>query len=437
MKLPEDHTGVTAAPDSPDALAPVKSTRALWLLSLAIAALGIFLRVIPWAGFQGVGFDEALYRNYVVQLDAVGITSYPEICEAFLKDQRPAESITKLPPTRFLYIYSAWLWKRAEFGDQPALMPGSPNFAQRDPALLSLHRVSSFFTCLWFLVGGIAAWRMFGLRALPAVLALMACAPTQIHFGQHALIDGVMAFWATICVWLLWENLRQPNRTGWLASYAACLACMVLTKENAFFVFVALCGLIAVNRWAKFGTVTPRLLVVSVLGPLAGVLLLVSLAGSVGTFVEIYTLLVSKAQGLTYAIKTGDGPWYRYFVDLMIVEPLVLILAIGGAFTLLRENRAYGYLLAFAAFSYVVMCNVRFGMNLRYASIWELPMCALAAGQVARLAQRFAPRQGFALVLALLALCAYDLRQYDIFFVDAKLYELVTGGLLHAVKILK
>ena len=434
MKLCEDTTGVTAAAEAP---VPVNSTRALWLLSLAIAAVGIFLRIVPWAGFQGVGFDERLYRDYVVRLDAVGITYYPEICQHFLNDQRPAQSITKLPPTRFLYIYSAWLWKRAQFGDQPALMPGSPNFAHRDPAILSLHRVSSLYTCLWFLAGGLAAWRMFGLRALPAVLALMACAPTQIHMGQHALIDGVMAFWATMCVWLLWENLRHPNHAGRLAAYAACLACMVLTKENAFFVYVALCGLTVANRWMKFGTITPRLLLVSVLGPLAGVALLVSLAGGVGTFVEIYTLLVTKAQGLTYAIKTGDGPWYRYFVDLMIVEPLVLILAIGGAFTLLRENRAYGYLLAFVGLSYVVMCNVRFGMNLRYASIWELPMCALAAGQAARLTQRFAPRQGFALAILLLGLCAYDLRQYDIFFVDFGLYELVTEGLVRAVKILK
>jgi hypothetical protein len=34
-------------------------------------------------------------------------------------------------------------------------------------------------------------------------------------------------------------------------------------------------------------------------------------------------------------------------------------------------------------------------------------------------------------------LCAFDLRQYHIFFVQHNLYELVTGGLLHALQILK
>jgi hypothetical protein len=34
-------------------------------------------------------------------------------------------------------------------------------------------------------------------------------------------------------------------------------------------------------------------------------------------------------------------------------------------------------------------------------------------------------------------LCAFDLRQYHIFFVQHELYELVSGGLLRALQILK
>jgi len=30
-------------------------------------------------------------------------------------------------------------------------------------------------------------------------------------------------------------------------------------------------------------------------------------------------------------------------------------------------------LVAFVGFSYLIMCNIRYGMNLRYASIWDLP----------------------------------------------------------------
>jgi 4-amino-4-deoxy-L-arabinose transferase-like glycosyltransferase len=278
---------------------------------------------------------------------------------------------------------------------------------------------------------------MLGANSMLGVLALTAFAPVSIHMGQHALIDGFFAFWATMCVWMLWENFHHPNDARWLASFCACLALMVLTKENSFFVFVALCGLIVANRWAKFGTVTPALVAVGICGPLLGTLSLVWLAGGVGHFVEIYRVLVTKAQTLTYAIRTGDGPWHRYLVDMLIVSPLVLILAIGGFFTQLRRDRAYLFLALFVGFTYVLMCNVKYAMNLRYATIWDLPLCALATAQIGELTKSFGRRQPLAAAIIVTALCAYGLRQYLVFFADFGLYELVSEGLLRAVKILK
>jgi hypothetical protein len=436
MKLALAPTPDEPAP-APAPAAPTAAPRALWFLVALILAVGILVRVWPSAGFTGTGFDEALYRDNVIKLDKVGVFNYPAICQLYIQDQRDPEMITKLPPTRFLYIYASWLWKRAEFGAAPPVSPKMPGFTEHDPALVSLHRVACLFSCLGLIVCGLAAWRMLGLRAVPGVLALLAFSPLQIHLGQHALIDGVFTFWAVLNLWLLWENLRQPNNSRLLAAFALSLALMVLTKENSFFVYLALCGLTATNRWAKFGDVTPKLLTILLAGPALGVVVLVLLAGGPAQFVEIYRLLVTKAQNLTYAIKTGDGPWYRYLVDLLILSPLVFVLAIGGVFTQVRESRPFVYLVAFVGFSYLIMCNVRYGMNLRYASIWDLPIRALAAAQVGVITARFGARQGLIASLIIVALCAYDLRQYFIFFVDGKLYELVTGGLLQVVKILK
>ena len=287
------------------------------------------------------------------------------------------------------------------------------------------------------IVSGLAAWRILGLRSLPAVLALVAFSPLQIHLAQHAFIDGVFTFWAILNLWLLWENLRRPNDLRLLTAFTVSLALMVITKENSFFVYLALAGLVVTNRWAKFGDVTPKLLIAGVVGPLLGVGILVLLAGGIGPFIEIYRLLVSKAETLTYAIKTGDGPWYRYLIDLMLLSPLVLVLAIGGIFPQVRNRPCYVYLVAFVGFSYAVMCNIRYGMNLRYASIWDLPLRALAAAQVGALAARFGSRQTLATSVIITGLCAYDFHQYQVFFMDGSLYELVTGGLLQVVKILK
>jgi len=408
-----------------------------WAAAAMLVALGILVRTIPLASFTGVGFDEGLYRNYALSLDHVGLANYPAICALYLEEQKEPDAVTKLPPTRFLYIYCGWIMKRVVFGDAPPAPPKAPGFAKSDPSLVSLHRTSSLFSILLFLVAGVCAWRMLGAVRGLGVLALMACAPIQIHMAQHALIDGFFAFWATLCVWLLWENLRHPNHWGWLAAYGVCLALMVLTKENAFFVFVGLCGLLAVNRWAQFGVVTRRLLLVMVVGALAGLSVLVNLAGGPEVFIAIYRLLVASAEQNIYAIRTGDGPWHRYLVDLMIVSPAVLCLAIGGLFTSVKTSRPLLYLSAFVGFTYLLMCNVRFGMNLRYATIWELPLCALATVQVGEMARPFGKRGPLVYGLILSALCVYSLHQYEVFFVNCNLYELVSEGLLRAVKILK
>ncbi|MFN2476445.1 MAG: ArnT family glycosyltransferase [Chthoniobacterales bacterium] len=374
----------------------------------------------PAPGFTKIGFDEGLYRGYVNDLIRYGVTAYPDFAEHYVEVQTTLPSAI-LPPTRFLYIFASYLWHCVVGSD----------------ALASLHDISSLFGILLLGLATLFAWRLGGPLMALCVAALMACAPTQIHMTQHALIDGFFAFWATLCLWLLWENLRQPRRVGWLCGFGAALALLVVTKENAMFVYIGLLGLLAANHWLRFGTITRGLLVTMVIGPLVGVVLLVNLCGSLQTTFRIYMLLVSKASVLPYAIATGDGPWYRYLVDLMIMSPVVLVLAIGAIFQLKLSDRAAVYVLTFVVASYVLMANVRYGMNLRYANIWDTPLRYLATLSLMRTSDACGKRSNLVLALMIAVVCAVELRQYVIFFVEHDLYELVTAGLLHAINILK
>jgi 4-amino-4-deoxy-L-arabinose transferase-like glycosyltransferase len=254
--------------------------------------------------------------------------------------------------------------------------------------------------------------------------------------AQHALIDGFFAFWATMCVWLLWENLRRPNDKLRLALFAVSLALMVVTKENAVFAYVGLLALLAANRWLHFGTITRSLLLVTVAGPLAGLVILIFLCGSAETFIMTYRLVVSKASVLPYAIATGDGPWYRYLVDLLLASPLIFLLAWAAIFRLKFADKPSLYLLTFVVSTYLLMCNIRYGMNLRYTNMWDMPLRYLALGCLADITGSLRRRE-ILMIVAVVLLCAVDLRQYYIFFVQHDLYELVTAGLLRALQILK
>lgn len=402
-----------------------------------ILGLGVFLRLPPelfgpdgclhaiaslhpQPAFTTRGFDEDLYRTYVDGLSKGGLSAYPEIVDEYIAHQKTLTG-SILPPVRFLYIFTAYLWRSLFGGD----------------SMSALQNVAAFFTILTFGLVALFCWRIGGPICSLGVSALFAFAPTQIHMSQHALVDGFFTFWATLTLWLLWENLRRPNEPLRVTAYVVSLALLALTKENAAFAWFGCVALILANRWLQFGTVTRELLVATVLGPLLGVIVLVFLAGGVSTLYETYHLSITKNFTLGYAIATGDGPWHRYLVDLLLVSPIVFLLAVGSLFRLDRTQKPEWFMTIFIAASYLVMCNVKYGMNLRYANMWDFPLRFLAFGQLTRFANILGRWRTLALCAAVLAVSLAELHQYIELAVRYPLYELITAHLLRALKILK
>ena len=373
-----------------------------------------------WQQMQLVGVDEELYRGYVEEVSNKGLAHYPDIVVSYIEKQLKLPG-SILPPVRFLYIFAGYVW----------------HSVFRREALTSLKEVASFCSVLTLAVAAIFSWRMRGPIWSVAVTALVAFAPTQIHMSQHALVDGFFTCWTLLALWMLWENLQSVRHWGWLAGYTVSLTLLVLTKENSFFVWIAIVVVLVANRWLRYGTVSPELLVATVLGPLLGVVTLVFLAGGLDILFGTYRLLISKNYQLPYAIKTGDGPWHRYLVDLLLVSPIVLLLALGAVFRIDRSKRSELFLLMFIAGSYVVMCNLKYGMNLRYANMWDVPLRFLAVSTLASLVAPLRQRRTLVFGAALAVICMFELRQYLILFVQFPLYELVSEGLLRALHILK
>jgi len=416
----------TSLPRAGERGAPCRGAIALLLL---IFIAGACLRMFAPPAFRTNGHDEILYMGFVEELDAYSITCYPKLVQLFNSD-RETLTATRLPPTRFLYIFCGYCWDQVFHQSS-----GDGSLQSQVNALKSLHAISCLFSILTMLLAAWFAFRLGGIRAATGVLALVACSPMQIYVSRHALIDGFFAFWALLSIWLLWENLQNPGRWRWLAAYTLSIALMVLTKENAFFVFVALNGILIVNHWAKFGTVNRAVIACTYGGAVLGTAGLALLCGGLDHAVETYMILVRNASQLTYAIETGDGPWYRYLCELLVMSPFILLLAVGAVFRLGRENKAQIYLLSFVAFSYLVMCNVKYGMNLRYTNMWDMPLRFLAFWQLGLLCANFGRRQALVLAGCVAFLCLFDLRQYNLFFVQNHIYEPVPKELMHAVKI--
>ena len=370
--------------------------------------------------FKPAGTDEYLYAAYVKFLRERGPGSYPDMVEQYILTQRRLTGAV-LPPMRVFYIASGtfvhWLtgWEEK----------------------VSLNTVSAACTCLMLPLAFGFASRLGGTRTAMVTLVLMVCAPTQVFMARHALIDVTVALWSVAALWALWENLRHPDDPRRLVVLSAVLAVLVLTKENSFFTVVALAGMVVLNRWFRFGTVSRSLLAAAFAGLATGGAILVMLSGGIDRLWLAYQLLVSSAYQLPYAILTGDGPWHRYLYEQMLVSPFTVILALVMLFRLRRETKAEWFTAIFLLSSYALMASVKYGMNLRYTNLWDMPLRFLAASLLVRGSAQLGARGDFALAVSALGLAAYDLRQYAIIFDSAGVYEPITEQLLRAVEMLK
>ena len=391
---------------------------------LIVAAIGIFLRVHSYEPFfDKGGFDEQIYSTYVTELDEKGPLQYPAIVQLYIKGQS-SYPIALLPPTRVTFIAAASSWH--------SLFGGAE--------LESVRAVSCVASILILFLSTAIAWRMRGRAFALAVLVLMSVAPTQIYMAHRALIDGFFTLVTLLVLGSLWELLQEskPVRV-WLVIYGASLALLVLTKENAAFVYAAVVGLLIVNRWLKLGRISRPVLIVTVLAPILGGLILTLCAGGFGPLFTVFSLNAAKSVITPYAIATGDGPWFRYLSDLLLVSPAVMLFAIGGAFLQKRSDAAGWYLLGFIFFSYVIMCNITYGMNLRYANMWDFPLRYLALVPIFAWAESIggATKRAFLIVGVVGVLSLFELANYLRIFVASTVYDPIPTSLLQALDILK
>jgi 4-amino-4-deoxy-L-arabinose transferase-like glycosyltransferase len=390
------------------------------MLLAVVVAIGAFLRFYPTAAMKERRGDELIYARSTEYLYQKGIVEYPDLCLRHIEQQLRMD-VAMPPPTRFLYSY---------FGSMVRSISGLD-------AHRSLVFTSALFTTLSLLLAAGFTHRLAGPAISLTVTALLAVTMNQIQQAQHAMIDGFFATWALLALWSFWENLQQPGRALWMGLYTVSLAAMVMTKENAFFVVVAIGALLVLNRWLRYGTVTPRLWLLSFVGPLSGFVVLIFIAGGLDVFRGLYDLQFMKIKTTEWAVNNGDGPWYRYLVDLTLISPLVMLLAIGYSFQIRWTEKGPMLLVAFVLLTFAMMGNIKYGLSVRYTTIWDMPLRFLAAAQLARLTLRGRRLAMVAFTSAALGLAAFEFNQYRIFCVQFPAYALTDGELLQAVRILK
>jgi 4-amino-4-deoxy-L-arabinose transferase-like glycosyltransferase len=400
---------------------PLIQRRLLIALLILVVIVGAFLRIYPSAKVDSLGVDEAFYRLNVVTLARGGLGSYPTLMRDYVA-QQPTFPVAVIPPTRVTFITAGYLWQRVFHQD----------------VLASLRAIACLGSILTLLIGTIFIARAVGLSAALGVAALMSFAPLQIQLAQRAYIDGFFTCWAVLTMWLLWENLQNTKQIRWLLPYGLSLALMVMTKENSVFVFAGVLVIIAFEAWMGERRLQMPLILTTLIGFAIGVLGLIVASGGIMTFVEVYRQNAAKVYATPYVLRTGDGPWFRYILDLIIISPAITLLALAALFRIRTQDAITRYFAVFLAATYIMMTSLRYGMSLRYAVIWDLPIRWLALVQIGYWASLLPTRFRRVFVPGMIALlCAIDLNQYVLHFVQNGTYDPIPGTLLRHLNILK
>jgi 4-amino-4-deoxy-L-arabinose transferase-like glycosyltransferase len=390
-----------------------------WLCALAIFVFGSVLRLRVWhpAEYQP-GFDEQVYISYVEQLNDKGWTGFPEIVGTYIVEVQKAEFVY-LPPLRVAYIGAAWALGKS-FGMS---------------SYEALRLVSALASCLFALAGFLFARRWLTPKKALAVLELLACAPLQIHLGQFAFIDALAGLWAVLTVGCLWESLQQPRHWGWLAGAAGSFFGLCCTKqETAVFVGLFLFVALVAARRAGWSPAPWRQAAALALAGLLSVTILAVLSGGLRPLAEAFTIYHERAKELPYSILTGDGPWYRYLLEHLLVNPLVFVLAVGFVLRGNLAGKQNTFLVLFVVITGAVMTSIPNGMNIRHTVMWDFPLALFAVQCAATLAAKSRHRLICATAIVGLV-CFSELRQYGTIF--RGLYDTDPRFMLRAVRILK
>jgi len=393
---------------------------AIRALLLLVIATGVFLRIYPTAKISRMGVDELYYAWNVAHLNSAGILHYPRLGARYVSEQAQTP-IAVIPPTRVTFIATSYFWRK---------IFGTGSIA----ALRAVACLGSVFTLL---LSVLLIYRARGETWALGFAALMSFAPMQIQAAQRAYIDGFFTLIATATLWLLWENLKKPDHRFLPWYYGGSLALLVLTKENAAFVLTGIAAILVFHRWLKVGQLTRSTVIATLAGPAMGVLLLTVVIGGPSILIRTFDLNISKAYDTAYVVQNGDGPWFRYILDLIEMSPLTTLLAIAGLVQFRIQDSLGRFFAAFFLGSYLIMANVKYGMSLRYAEIWAAPLCWFALLQIVSLA-KFARHRRYLLIPVIIALlCLIDLRQYDLYFVQNGVYDPSPREMLQHLNILK
>ena len=391
------------------AVATTRVSRPAWallLLALAVAARSIVAH--PTTSWRGRA-DEGCYLRYATRIAEHGPGAFPALFREYLDDPLAPQLFPS--PIRLTPIAL----------DTLSVLFSGPDFA----SLADVSLVA--FLALLILVFA-ALRRSHGERTALAVTLLLSVSPLHLAMARRALADSLNAMLLLSCLWLCLHGLTADKTSPrWWAGVGVAYAVTFLGRELNLILIPISLALIAghlvlrqrpIHLWP--------IACVSLLPLLAAVTLAALAAGGPSTAWAVFSATMGQPAHNEYAILYGNGPWFRYVVDYLLLSPWTMLLYLMWLGYLVGTRVADERLWAWALVPILfVALATPFAKFVRWALLLDAPLRLGAVLVLQRLVRDRAgdPWATARLGMVLAALMWVDLRTFHELFVVADIYD--------------
>jgi hypothetical protein len=278
-----------------------------WAAPGVVVTTGSAVRLVLHGGVIYSPADELVYARDSCRVANDGLGVYPELVRGYLAD-----------PNAHLYPSPA----RWGF-----LLPDALASSVLGCGQASVAWVSTLASIGMLLLVAILTYRRFEPRVAVLATAFVASSPLQLLLGRRALGDEVVGL---VGVGALWAVLAYVERRSWrrLTVAAALITVGFATKEIFFLFYPALLAPFIV-AWVRARRIDPRALVVLALPALLNMAVFAVLAQDLGAYSDVLQAVRSTVHA-PYPAQYMAGPPYRLVLDLMVLAPAVVLIAIAA-----------------------------------------------------------------------------------------------------------
>ena len=231
----------------------------------------------------------------------------------------------------------------------------------------------SFFCYLLFVLACFYFSRKFFDRSISYPFALLlSSSPLVMAMGKRALSDSNFNLFCALSIWTFMDFLITNKRNKFfvfLVIYSFCIT----VKESSLVLLVFFIVFFLLHKYYYKNAISNLYIFCIMFIPLfIGGVSYVILFGGLANFVDLIKAFVDTHFGSDklnpYAVLFSAGPWYRYIIDYLLLNPVGTLLFIGycGYFLVSRkwEWKIVYFLLYFVIF-FAILSSLKYGKVVR------------------------------------------------------------------------